>query len=67
MYVKLCIDGMTSTPFSAKTLPLRYEKFHLKDEIVRNLERSMVKPRAEIEEKIDKWSRQTYSRREIDQ
>jgi hypothetical protein len=26
MYVKLCIDGMTSKPFSAKSLDLKYEK-----------------------------------------
>jgi len=61
MYVKLCIDGMTSTPFSAKSLPLRYEKFHLKDEIVQKSREKYGVPRAEIEEKIDKWSRQTYS------
>ncbi len=61
MYVKLCIDGMTSTPFSAKSLPPRYEKFHLRDEIVQRSREKYGVPRAEIEEKIDKWSRQSYS------
>jgi len=61
MYVKLCIDGMTSTPFSAKSLPPRYEKFHLREEIVQKSREKYGVPRAEIEEKIDKWSRQSYS------
>jgi len=61
MYVKLCIDGMTSTPFSAKSLPPRYEKFYLKDEIIQQSREKYGVPRNEIEEKIDKWSRQSYS------
>jgi len=52
---------MTSTPFSAKSLPPRYEKFHLRDEIVQTSREKYGVPRAEIEDKIDKWSRQTYS------
>lgn len=61
MYVKLCIDGMTSIPFSAKSVPMRYEKFGLRDEIVRLSRNKYGVPREEIEEKISRWSTQTYS------
>jgi hypothetical protein len=61
MYVKLCIDGMTSIPFSAKSLPMRYEKFGLRDEIVKVSRDKYGVPREEIEEKISRWSSQTYS------
>jgi hypothetical protein len=61
MYVKLCIDGMTSVPFSAKSLPVRYHKFSLKDDIVRKSREKYGIEREIIEEKIMKWSSQSYS------
>ena len=61
MYVKLCIDGMTSVPFSAKSLPVRFQKFNNKEEIIRKSREKYGVPREEIEEKIAKWSSQTYS------
>jgi hypothetical protein len=61
MYVKLCVDGMTSVPFSAKSLPVRYNHFGLKSEIVENSRREYGTPREVIEEKISKWSNQEYS------
>ncbi|MGI6484549.1 MAG: type IV secretory system conjugative DNA transfer family protein [Candidatus Dojkabacteria bacterium] len=61
MYIKLCIDGMTSVPFSAKSLPVRFEKYNLRDEIVLHSREKYGMPREEIEEKIMKWSTQTYS------
>ncbi len=61
MYVKLCIDGMTSIPFSAKSLPIRYERFGLKDEIVKISREKYGTKKEEIEEKIAKWSSQSYS------
>lgn len=61
LYIKLCIDGMTSIPFSAKSLPVRYEKFGLRDEIIKRSREKYGTPKAEIEEKILKWSNQTYS------
>ncbi|MDD4382298.1 MAG: type IV secretion system DNA-binding domain-containing protein [Candidatus Dojkabacteria bacterium] len=61
MYVKICIDGMTSIPFSAKSLPMRYEKFALRDEIVKLSRDKYGVPREEIEDKISRWSNQTYS------
>jgi hypothetical protein len=61
MYVKLCVDGMTSVPFSAKSLPVRYNHFALKDEIVAHSREVYGTPREVIEEKISKWSNQEYS------
>ena len=63
MYIKLCIDGMTSIPFSAKSLPIRFEKHDLRDEIVLKSREKYGMPKNEIEEKIVKWSNQTYSER----
>lgn len=61
LYIKLCIDGMTSVPFSAKSLPVRFEKYNLRDEIVKESREMYGTAKAEIEEKILKWSKQTYS------
>lgn len=61
MYIKLCIDGMTSVPFSAKSLPVRFEKYNLKDDIVMESREKYGMPRTDIEDKIMKWSKQTYS------
>jgi hypothetical protein len=61
MYVKLCIDGMTSVPFSAKSLPVRYHSFALRDEIVSKSREKYGTKREVIEEKINKWSNQKYS------
>jgi hypothetical protein len=61
MYVKLCVDGMTSVPFSAKSLPVRYNHFGLKSDIVAHSREEYGTPREVIEEKISKWSNQEYS------
>lgn len=61
MYIKLCIDGMTSIPFSAKSLPIRYEKFGLRDDIIAESREKYGSRKEEIEEKIAKWSNQVYS------
>ena len=61
LYIKLCIDGMTSIPFSAKSLPVRYHKFGLKDEIIARSREKYGTTKEEIEEKIVKWSNQNYS------
>jgi hypothetical protein len=61
MYVKLCIDGMTSVPFSAKSLPVRYHNFGLKDDIVKKSREKYGTPREVIEDKINRWSSQEYS------
>ena len=61
MYLKLCIDGMTSVPFSAKSLPVRYEKFDLRKEIIEESRAKYGTDRMVIEDKIQKWSDQSYS------
>jgi len=61
MYVKLCVDGMTSVPFSAKSLPVRYNHFGLKSDIVAHSREEYGTPREVIEDKISKWSNQEYS------
>lgn len=61
MYIKLCIDGMTSVPFSARSLPVRYEKFDCKQEIIQKSRERYGVDRSVIEEKIQKWSDQNYS------
>ena len=61
MYIKLCIDGMTSVPFSAKSLAPRYQPIGLKDEIVQSSREAYSIEREMIEDKIMRWSSQTYS------
>ncbi|HVX93117.1 MAG TPA: hypothetical protein VHA74_03320, partial [Candidatus Dojkabacteria bacterium] len=61
MYVKLCINGMTSKPFSAKSLDLRYQKLGYKEKILENSRETYSAPKDEIEDKIKRWSEQSYS------
>jgi hypothetical protein len=61
MYVKLSIDGMTSKPFSARSLDTRYQKFGNKEKIVENSRSKYGMNRDIIEDKIKRWSEQKYS------
>lgn len=63
MYVKLCIDGMTSKPFSAKSLDYRsqLQKFGFKDQVISSSRNKYSVPKEEIEDKIKRWAEQTYS------
>ncbi len=61
MYIKLCIDGMTSVPFSARSLPPRFEPFGLKEKVIARSREKYGTPREVIEEKIVRWSNQSYS------
>ena len=61
MYIKLCIDGMTSNTFSARSLPPRFEPFGLKEKVVAYSREKYGTPKEVIEEKITRWSNQTYS------
>ena len=61
MYTKLCINGMTSKPFSSKSLNIRYNKFGNKQEIIQATRDLYTVPKEVIEDKIMKWSQQTYS------
>jgi hypothetical protein len=61
MYIKLCIDGMTSIPFSAKSLPPRYIPYGLKDKVIEASREKYSMERDVIEDKISRWSKQQYS------
>ncbi len=61
MYTKLCIDGMTSKPFSAKSLDLKYGKMGNRDEIVDSSRKKYGMKKEEIEDKIRRWTEQKYS------
>jgi hypothetical protein len=61
MYIKLCIDGMTSIPFSAKSLPPRYIPYGLKDQVIEASREKFAMDREVIEDKISRWSKQQYS------
>jgi hypothetical protein len=61
MYIKLCIDGMTSVPFSAKSLPPRYTPYGLKDRVIEASREKYSMDREVIEDKIKRWSNQKYS------
>jgi hypothetical protein len=61
MYIKLCIDGMTSVPFSAKSLAPRYTPYGLKDQVIASSRENYSMDRELIEDKINRWSKQKYS------
>lgn len=56
IYVSMSIDGQTSLPFSAKTLPMPDPHNNLTEQII-NVSRSRYsKTRAEVEAEISKWA-----------
>lgn len=54
VYIKMSIDGLTSTPFSAKTLLPMYEPHNLQDQAIERSRIKYSKPREEVEEFISK-------------
>jgi CxxC-x17-CxxC domain-containing protein len=58
IYLKLMIDGVTSRPFSAKTLPPMAESGNVKieEEVIESSRRLYCRPKAEIEREINNWS-----------
>lgn len=61
MYIKLCVDGMTSNTFSARSLPPRFEPFGLKDKVIAMSREKYGVSKDVIEDKISRWSNQAYS------
>lgn len=57
IYLKLMVDGVTSRPFSAVTLPpLTFEtQPGIKEQIIRTSRERYSRPRAEVEEEITRW------------
>lgn len=55
-YMKLMIDGVTSTPFSAATLPrIAKPEYTFRKEIIEHSRRMFARPRIEVEEEIKAW------------
>ncbi|PIP72983.1 MAG: hypothetical protein COW88_03570 [Candidatus Lloydbacteria bacterium CG22_combo_CG10-13_8_21_14_all_47_15] len=56
VYLKLMIDGVSSAPFSATTLPpIGLPESSYKNEVIAYTREHYAKPRAEVEEKILAW------------
>lgn len=57
VYLKLMIDGVTSPPFSATTLPpLEHPKVSLKENIIQFSRQAFARPKADVERAIIDWS-----------
>jgi hypothetical protein len=56
MYLKLMIDGVSSPPFSASSIPpLEKPAISFKEDIIRYSRASFARPRASVEDEIRKW------------
>ncbi len=56
IYLKLLIDGVTSQPFSAATLPPIAQITHSSSQVIENSRKAYAVGRSEVEEKIMTWS-----------
>ncbi len=56
IYLKLMIDGVTSQPFSAATLPPIAQKTGSEERVIAQSRERYTTPRAKIEEKVAIWS-----------
>lgn len=58
IYLKLMIDGVTSRPFSAGTLPpVKVDlSVGMKEKIIESSRKLYARPREEVEDQINKWS-----------
>lgn len=58
IYLKLMIDGITSRPFSATTLPpIKIDKsLGIKDKIIESSRNMYAKPKEDVEDDINRWS-----------
>ncbi|MEK7185654.1 MAG: DUF87 domain-containing protein, partial [Patescibacteria group bacterium] len=55
-YLKLMIDGVTSPPFSAATLPpIKKPDISFRNDIIEKSREQFANPRAEVDETIRKW------------
>ncbi|MEX2028877.1 MAG: CxxC-x17-CxxC domain-containing protein [Candidatus Paceibacterota bacterium] len=58
IYLKLMIDGVTSRPFSAKTLPplVKSGNMEIEEEVIRTSRELYCRPKEVIEKEINDWS-----------
>lgn len=57
IYLKLMIDGVTSQPFSARTLPpIETPEVSYRDHVITSSAKKYGRPRPEVEEFIENWS-----------
>lgn len=63
MYLKLSVDGMVSTPFSARSLNVRYNKLGSKDKVIQLSRERYARPRDVVEDKIRRWTEQEFSKK----
>lgn len=58
IYLKLMIDGVTSRPFSAKTLPplVKSGNMEIEEEVIRNSRELYCRTKEVIEQEINDWS-----------
>lgn len=62
IYLKLMIDGVTSRPFSATTLPpIAPESKSFRASVIEYSRKSFALPRPEVEENIKKWHEESAS------
>ena len=60
IYLKLMINGVSSQPFSALTLPPLAERTGNEDKVIKVSRERYSRPREQIEEKITRWMGQEY-------
>lgn len=64
IYLKLMIDGVSSQPFSATTLPpIKKQDINFRDDIVEHSRKVFAAPRMVVEEAIKKWHEPITSER----
>jgi hypothetical protein len=61
MYLKMSIDGQISSPFSARSLDIRYQPGGYKDTVIQVSRERYGQDKAVIEDKIKRWAGQSYS------
>lgn len=63
IYLKLMIDGVSSPPFSATTLPpFERPAVNFRDDIIENTRRTYARPRAEVEVEVRRWHEEREAR-----
>lgn len=55
-YIKLMISGVTSAPFSMQTIPPLADRYHSYEKVIAVSRERYGRSRAEVEEKIIRWS-----------